>query len=110
MEQETIFKIIHEQLLPVLNQFTTTGSAEISIDTKLALRDVYRAINPQVGNMDLACQNCILHYLSIASSWAERQYPLFLASQMKHQAEVSAATATTITAPAHKKRITKKKP
>jgi hypothetical protein len=71
MTKETIFENIR-QLMPVLRDYQTKGSAIINPDLKLILRDTYQAIHPV--QVDLSCSTCVLYYLNVLVTWYEREY------------------------------------
>lgn len=63
-----------EQLIPILKEFQTKGTANISIDEKLLLKKTYNNIHPHV-QVDISCTTCILHYLNQLLAFYEREKP-----------------------------------
>lgn len=68
-----------KQLNDVLKIYKENGTAHISIEKKIILRDVYRNIYGLGIQVDLSCSNCVVMYLTFLHSYFEREWPIYLA-------------------------------
>jgi len=84
MKQEIIFENI-EQLMPILDQFKKKGTATITINEKIMLRQTFQAIH-QGTFVDITCSTCIVNYLTILRAYYEREKPKWDKSQQKEEA------------------------
>lgn len=79
-QEEILFNI--EKLMPILYEFNTKGTANITVDEQQLLKATYEAMIPGV-QVTLSCQTCLIHYLNMMLSYKERMQATLQSSTIK---------------------------
>lgn len=78
MTPELLFTKI-EILLPILREFQSKGTAQMDVEKKMLLQEVYLQVL-QVTIMNLAFSTCVVHYMTVMASYHSREFPKWLAT------------------------------
>ena len=70
-----------KELNDIVTEYKLNGTANITIEQKLMLKEIYQSIYGRNINMDLSCSTCIITQIIFLHSWYVREFPLFLANK-----------------------------
>ena len=71
-----------KELNEIVIEYKANGTANITFEQKLMLKEVYLSIYDRNTNMDLSCSQCVLTYIIFIHNWYVREFPLWLAKQV----------------------------
>ena len=73
LTKEKVFKIIENDLLPVIKEYNETKKLNITFEQRQLIKKVWE--NMFLGQTDVNCFSCLIHSLQVIESFFEREKP-----------------------------------